>query len=442
MIRKNFFFFLLLFGLLSVSCGDDSEPAVSLSQDNFANISYEENTLKVSIQTSLEWTATSLVNWCRVSQSKGTGDAVLELSLEPNIDTERSGVVKIWTKEQIREINIRQEGIPDGQEFTYRLPVIFHVLYSDAEDRNQYIDQGRLLKVLDRVNTYYDGITRYNGGDKGVDMNLEFVPAETDETGNALLTPGVEYVKMDAMPLDCEAFMGDSRYVKLLWDPNRYINVMLYNFAEVDGGGSVILGISHLPLSTTGTTYLEGLPATQYAYLTKENLSYPKCLSINSLYVYEETGSDGKYNGFDVNVTLAHELGHYLGLHHAFDEDENSGLSTDCIDSDYCEDTPSYNRIAYMMNLRALLQETAQQGTSLSMAEAVKRENCKTGQIFSSYNLMDYEISYADRLTNDQRNRIRHVLTYSPLTPGPKKGKANTRSVIEGKLYLPMVIVK
>ena len=116
MIRKNFFFFLLLFGLLSVSCGDDSEPAVSLSQDNFANISYEENTLKVSIQTSLEWTATSLVNWCRVSQSKGTGDAVLELSLEPNIDTERSGVVKIWTKEQIREINIRQEGIPDGQE--------------------------------------------------------------------------------------------------------------------------------------------------------------------------------------------------------------------------------------------------------------------------------------------------------------------------------------
>ena len=59
MIRKNFFFFFLLFGLLSVSCGDDSEPAVSLSQDNFANISYEENTLKVSIQTSLEWTATS-----------------------------------------------------------------------------------------------------------------------------------------------------------------------------------------------------------------------------------------------------------------------------------------------------------------------------------------------------------------------------------------------
>lgn len=441
MIRKNFFF-LLLFGLLSISCGSDSEPAVSLSQDNFSNVSYEENILKVSIQTSLEWTATSLVNWCRVSQGKGTGDAVLELFLEPNIGTERSGVVKIWTKELLREINIRQAGIQAGQEFTYKIPVIFHVLYADAEDRNQYIDKGRLLKVLDRVNAYYDGITRYDGGEKGVDMNLEFVPAETDETGNVLLTPGVEYIKVDAMPLDCEAFMGDSRYVKLLWDPNHYINVMLYTFAEVDGGGSVILGISHLPLSTTGATYLEGLPATQYTYLTKENLSYPKCISINSLYAYEETGSDGKYNGFDVNVTLAHELGHYLGLHHAFDENESSGLSADCIDSDYCEDTPSYNRMAYMMNLKALLQEAVQQGKTLSMNEAVKRENCKTGQIFSSYNLMDYEISYADRLTNDQRNRIRHVLTYSPLTPGPKKGTADTRNVVEGKLDLPMVIMK
>ena len=143
-----------------------------------------------------------------------------------------------------------------------------------------------------------------------------------------------------------------------------------------------------------------------------------------------------------MNVTLAHELGHYLGLHHAFDENESSGLSADCIDSDYCEDTPSYNRMAYMMNLKALLQEAVQQGKTLSMNEAVKRENCKTGQIFSSYNLMDYEISYADRLTNDQRNRIRHVLTYSPLTPGPKKGTADTRNVVEGKLDLPMVIMK
>ena len=33
---------------------------------------------------------------------------------------------------------------------------------------------------------------------------------------------------------------------------------------------------------------------------------------------------------------------------------------------------------------------------------------------------MDYSVSYSDRFTDDQRDRIRHVLTYSPLIPGPK----------------------
>lgn len=55
---------------------------------------------------------------------------------------------------------------------------------------------------------------------------------------------------------------------------------------------------------------------------------------------------------------------------------------------------------------------------------------------------MDYEICYSDRFTNDQRKRIRYVLSYSPLTPGPKKIGASIRTAIEGVLDLPMVIVK
>ena len=432
----------LLLGLLIAGCGKDSEPPITLSQNNFQNVSYDQTVLEVEIRTSMNWTATSLVNWCKVSESKGTGSATLKLLLEPNIDKDRIGVVKIWTEKELLEINIQQSALPAGQEFHYKVPVIFHVLYNDQNDSKQYIPQTRLADILENVNAYYKGKTLYKGGNAGVDMNLEFVLAETDEEGNALSAPGVEYVKLDNMPLDCEAFMSAKKNTELLWDPNRYVNVMLYNFAEVDGGNSIILGISHLPLSTSGSNYLEGLPAVEYSYLTKENLSYPKCVSINSLYAYEETTNDGRYNSYDVNVTLAHELGHYLGLHHAFDENDDSSLSAQCINSDYCDDTPSYNRTAYLMNLQAMLSEAAQTGGTVSMAEAVKRENCKTGETFSSYNLMDYEISYSDRFTNDQRKRIRHVLTYSPLTPGPKKSKANTRSAVDGPLDLPMVIVK
>lgn len=59
--------------------------------------------------------------------------------------------------------------------------------------------------------------------------------------------------------------------------------------------------------------------------------------------------------------------------------------------------------------------------------------------VFTSYNLMDYEISYADRFTPNQRERMRHVLEYSPLIPGPKR-TASTRSVApQGVLDIPII---
>ena len=55
---------------------------------------------------------------------------------------------------------------------------------------------------------------------------------------------------------------------------------------------------------------------------------------------------------------------------------------------------------------------------------------------------MDYSVSYSDRFTDDQRDRIRHVLTYSPLIPGPKKGVTKTRSATATPLDLPIRVIK
>lgn len=63
-----------------------------------------------------------------------------------------------------------------------------------------------------------------------------------------------------------------------------------------------------------------------------------------------------------------------------------------------------------------------------------------TDQTFTSHNIMDYAYSYSDQFSHDQRNRIRHVLTYSPLIPGPKKGQTQTRTAAEGPLDLPILI--
>jgi len=69
-------------------------------------------------------------------------------------------------------------------------------------------------------------------------------------------------------------------------------------------------------------------------------------------------------------------------------------------------------------------------------AYLVKRESCDGAQ-FISHNIMDYSVSYSDQFTQDQCNRIRHVLTYSPLIPGPK-----TRAAIEEVLKLPIRTIK
>lgn len=425
-----------LFCLILAGCSND-EPVFTLSQDKFTDVPPEGKTLSLQIETAGEWTATSLnKDWCTVSPGKGTGNATITIEVAGNIAKDRTGTVTIYCNGAQTNISITQKALPEGEELTYRIPVIFHVLYKDKNDPHQYISANRIKQVLDKVNQYYDGKTIATGGDAGQDINLEFYLPETDAQGNTLETPGVEYITWDEMPIDCENFMESSseKIKNLLWDMNKYINIMLYNFTQVEDGG-IILGISHLPLSTQGKNYLEGLQAVEYTHMENSNLGYPQCVSINSLYFDQDTPSGG-YNSGDANVTLAHELGHYLGLHHAFNEDDDPNA-----DSDYCTDTKPYNRNLYQSTtMIEAYRAYMASGNFADLLPGFERVNSlDPDDTFTSYNLMDYEISYADRFSLNQRERMRHVLEYSPLIPGPKK-TASTRSVApQGVLDIPII---
>ena len=90
--------------------------------------------------------------------------------------------------------------------------------------------------------------------------------ATTDEDGKPLSTPGVKYVLWEeSYPIDCDVFMNDEtgKYVKYIWEPNNYINVMVYNFKDDESTNSTTLGIAHIPFSTEGSNYLEGLSKTK-----------------------------------------------------------------------------------------------------------------------------------------------------------------------------------
>ena len=432
------YLFISILAFLFAGCQDSKteNSGLELSESTFENVSSNGATLTVEITSSDSWVAASSAAWCSLIPEEGAGSQSANIAVGANLNTsERTATIAVTSRGMKKTITIRQQaaGNPSTSEgYHYNLPVIFHVLYKDKNDPLQYVSQTRLAQILNVANNVYKDKT------KSVDMNLTFTLATTDESGKALSVPGVEYVQWSGTyPIDCEAFMQDNSgtYVKYIWDPNQYINVMIYNFTSNPASNTTTLGISHIPYSTTGSTYLEGLNRTSLTYIDKSNLKYPYCTSINSKFINDQSTAT-EYKTSDVTVTLAHELGHYLGLYHAFSENED-GYFDGCVDSDYCKDTPTYNKVVYDKWLDMQLAAGVRDLPTLA-----KRENCITGQEFTSYNIMDYAISYSDRFTNDQHDRIRHVLTYSPLIPGPKQGQTGTRTVVEGPLDLPIRTIK
>lgn len=438
-MKVKYLFLLLILFIGFSSCEDDSDdnsPSLEVSKSTFDNISSNGATLEVTITSSDAWTVSTDASWCNLSPQKGNGNQKLTIIVEGNIEqaTRTATVTVSSNTANSKTIQISQEGASaSAGEYHYELPVIFHVLYKDRTDPLQYVSQSRLADILSIVNQLYKDKT------KSVDMNLTFKLAAINPDGESMNTPGVEYVQWPgSYPIDCDEFMSDNsgKYVKYLWDPNKYINVMIYNFTS-DNSGTTTLGISHLPFTTIGSNYLAGLNEVKYSHLEIENLNFPYCASINSSYI-DHQSSGNNYDSYDVTVTLAHELGHYLGLHHVFSETKTGDLINTCRDTDYCEDTPSYDKQAYDADYEYVRNYEPQNYT---FEYLVKRTSCSE-KTFISHNIMDYSVSYSDQFTQDQRDRIRHVLTYSPLIPGPKKGQTQTRTVAEGTLDLPILMRK
>lgn len=332
-----------------------------------------------------------------------------------------------------------------GDDYVYHLPVIFHVLYKDASavddngNKIQYIPYSRLKTILDNVNDLYAGNLYNFGKEKDTpseNIHVQFELAKYDENGKKLSTPGVEYIKYTGeYPIDCNSFMTQKKTKnKIIWDPNEYINVMVYNFKKESDESSTVLGISNMPYQLNGYPQIEGLETiSNKTTPNKNSISFEYCVSLNSKYAFYESSryTDGKYgqegytySSADVNVTLAHELGHFLGLCHVFAEkktDNGTEPAESCDDTDYCSDTKSYNKPAYDSWMQEYIEEH-QKDNSLDMKELIKRSN-DSGDEWDSDNFMDYSISLSYRFTPEQKNRMRQVLYYSPLMPGPKKNR-------------------
>lgn len=382
-LRLFIFIFFPLIGLLS--CAKD-EPAPQVLKTSEHNLHFSGNggAWLLTINSNTNWQVSGTNEWCSVSKTEGYNTDNLIVSVTEN-DTKsfRSANLQIISELHKVEVTVQQDTV--SGEIHYELPVVFHVIYSDANDTIQYVKSEIITKLIAQCNQLYQN------NSNSVDMNLELVPATEAPDGTVLTEPGIHRFQRTTSYLqNSEKFLSEdnTKDGDLLWNPNQYVNVFVFTFTEKN-----VLGRTTLP-HTPRQNSLPGLRANNTYYTKVPN--FPWGITLNNTYLYEETAYK----------TLAHELGHYLGLFHVF-------AVSDCsTESDYCDDTPNYNRSEYEAWL-------AENNDNLTIQEKYQRQSCD-GQAFTSYNIMDYEVSYMDRFTADQFLRIRHVLEHSPLIPGPK----------------------
>ena len=173
-------------------CEDNEADYLELSESSFGNVSGDGATLTVNITSDVEWQVSKTAQWCSITPGKGSGNQTLTLQIEANPDSKERKVTVTVASPSIqvsRKIEITQAaGYTPIEQHHYKLPVVFHVLYHDKSDPEQYVRQSRLSEILNTVNRLYKNSTQ------SVDMNLTFTLATVNPDGEAMEQPGVEYI--------------------------------------------------------------------------------------------------------------------------------------------------------------------------------------------------------------------------------------------------------
>ncbi|MBL1279344.1 MAG: T9SS type A sorting domain-containing protein [Fluviicola sp.] len=178
------------------------------------------------------------------------------------------------------------------------IPVVVHVLHTGGSEN---ISLAQIQSQIDIMNEDYGRILGSNGYGNGVDTRVRFCLAKIDPNGNC--TDGV--VRIFTSLADHKTYERAMLKQLSFWDNTMYMNI--YIVKSITGG---VLGYSSFP----------GGPPDEDGMVMRHN-------------VFGNIGTASSSLG----RTAAHEIGHWFGLYHTF----NNGCGTDlCTDGDYVCDTP------------------------------------------------------------------------------------------------------
>lgn len=239
------------------------------------------------------------------------------------------------------------------------MQLVFHV-FSDGPK----LTPAQIQDQLTKTNLAFgNGVeSSFNRNINSVDNFFKFKLAENDPDGNPLPITGYNVIEIPE-GYSAEDDFYEYYYLKFeeMWDPNRYINIFVEN---IYGG------------RTSGYAYLPEMPDNSIPGLIVNEtqvFNFPYAISLDYTIAI--------VNSKPTPYTLAHELGHFLGLFHTFDN---------CQLGDYIEDT---------------LPHVLMGNQAPSMSN--NRNSC-SNESFTSTNFMD-NLGEHDHFTFDQRERMRSV---------------------------------
>jgi len=210
--------------------------------------------------------------------NRGGLDSINQIIITNKFDSQENN----WT-ENLRPIKV--------------IPVVFHVIHQGGRENISLEQIDSQIKVL---NEDFGKKKGSNGDGKGVDTRVRFCRAKIDPSGNC--TDGIVRVnsKLSSHKSHERAKLKDLSF----WNNKNYLN--FYIVGSINGNVGGYASFPGAPDDADGIVVRHNLVGTRGTSSTKGR-------------------------------TATHELGHWLGLYHTF----NNGCGTDtCTDGDYVCDTP------------------------------------------------------------------------------------------------------